>query len=1287
MSLTQNIKQVVQGGFESAGKAALNVGLNAKQAQLNDFTRDHSKDRPIQTYFGVHVENTDTALKAGPRKMFMHERKSITSITNVFPNALFTPEAQKAGAHGYFKLHTPVPEVSHANILNDMSISTPVFVRFSTVGGSRGSADSVRDVRGFAVRLYTQQGNWDIVGNNNPVFFIQESIKFPDLIHAVKPEPNNEIPQAQSAHDNFWDFISLTPESMHHVMWHMSDRNIPRSFRMMEGFGVHSFICTNNKGERSFVKFHWKPKLGVHGLVWDEALKLAGQDPDFHRRDLYDAIEAGAYPEWELGIQVVPEANEHDFEFDLLDSTKIIPEELVPVKRIGTMVLNRQVNPTEFFTETEQIAFCTQHMVPGIDHSNDPLLHLRSFSYLDTQTSRLGSVNFSQLPINRPICPVFNTQRDGYMRSTIDKGPNYWPNRFGTPHPIPESHGGYLHAPAPLPGGVKERVRGPKFAEHYGQATMFYNSMSEVEKLHIIEALSFELGKVDEKSIQQKIVDHLNMIDNSLAAQVASAVDVSIPKPVTSNHGKRSEYLSMLGPHNVYTAVGRKVGIFVLDGFDHGLVASLKAAFLTEGIIAMIVGPRKGLVSSSPTRQGGSTLETQFTFETCRSTHFDGVIFVGGGEGSSTSIYVEQMRKNGRLLHAAREAYMHKKTVCATGSAVEWLVRFALPGEPSAMKVQEEMGDGVAASEGIVLAAHSISDAPSLTVKLNAEMAKHRAWGRDCLRPSDLAIDLIMLLRLPTETLLYVINQGFTPNDVLALSATSRVLYELCHSLPVWLDVARRISQTHPLPLPPFKLMDTLLLPELMAVCRRHSDLLENTSALPRVEPIKHKRLEISGLGLDGFGGVYHFAFLPGGRYLIILHRNGIFSCWDILEGSGLKVAEFVTGSMPVSWNFQMYLDKAEAMLVLVTERSGRYWVHVLRLSFSDEAVKPKLTELASVPAPFPCRRIHIQDDIVCGSGQLRGNTLLFLLDPIDQRQACIDTGIDEKSGYWDSFTHLPHGIMLYHEDQDHAYTYWYEDPRTLLEEATPSISFDQSTALLRHLRRPDGRQDYVFDEDCTLKGEREGWFVTHPWNTPTRSRDHAVSIMSVSRGIGLRPGSSRNERALAAGGGFRNHRTITQHWFQPVCGGTMPCYVDGELVEKQEAPRLRRWIHHIPFDAIAVGVDTSEIICPGSLGTHIVWLWYDLRANTETNERESATLRLSMASLLPKGQASEYGLPAEVVVRDIHAPGWDDQMLLGQVAAVDVEDAHGIVGLAMHPENDPAPDGSDLVYIHLLYL
>ncbi|KAG8939232.1 hypothetical protein FRC04_006809 [Tulasnella sp. 424] len=726
MSLAESIKQSVMSGVENVEKTAQKATSNAKQAQLADFTLDYTKDRGIATHFGVLQSDTDTALKAGVRGPTLiedtHAREKITHFDHErIPERVV--HARGTGAHGYFKLHTPIPEITYAPILNDTSLTTPTFVRFSTVGGSRGSADTVRDVRGFATRFYTQEGNWDIVGNNDPVFFIQESIKFPDLIHAVKPEPHNEIPQAQSAHDNFWDFISRTPESLHMIMWHLSDRNIPRSYRMMQGFGVHTFICVNAKDERSFVKFHWKPKLGIHSLVWDEALKISGQDPDFHRRDLWDAIEARAYPEWELGVQVVPEANEHDFDFDLLDATKIIPEEQVPIKYIGTMVLNK--NPDEFFSETEQVAFCTQHMVPGIEHSNDPLLHLRSFSYQDTQTSRLGSVNWNLIPINRPVCPVFNNHRDGFMQMQINKGPNYWPNRFGTPHPVPAKHGGQVLSPQPLPSGVKERVRGPKFSEHYSQATLFWNSMSNVEKEHIVNAFSFELGKCEDKGVIELTLEQINFIDNKLACLVAANLHVPPPKEVHPNHGKKSAFLSQVdysNPNNAFTAVGRKLGLFVQEGFDFGIAGGIKGAFEGMGIITAVVGPRRGKINSSTT---GTFLETQFTFETCRSTLFDAVFFVGGSGPE-----YEKLKRQGRWLHAAREAFMHFKTVGASGSAVNWLSRYALPGEMDQL-VGDLKEDGVVAEQGIVLSGSKLKEIPSLIKKLSDEMAKHRAWGRD----------------------------------------------------------------------------------------------------------------------------------------------------------------------------------------------------------------------------------------------------------------------------------------------------------------------------------------------------------------------------------------------------------------------------------------------------------------------------------------------------------------------------------------------------------------------------
>ncbi|KAG8911670.1 hypothetical protein FRC00_006039 [Tulasnella sp. 408] len=738
MSLAESIKQTVMSGAEGVEKAAQKATTsNAKQAQLADFTLDYTKDRGIATHFGVLQSDTDTSLKAGVRGPTLiedtHAREKITHFDHErIPERVV--HARGAGAHGYFKLHTPIPEVTYAPVLNDTSLTTPTFVRFSTVGGSRGSADTVRDVRGFATRFYTQEGNWDVVGNNDPVFFIQESIKFPDLIHAVKPEPHNEIPQAQSAHDNFWDFISRTPESLHMIMWHLSDRNIPRSFRMMQGFGVHTFICVNAKGERSFVKFHWKPKLGIHSLVWDEALKISGQDPDFHRRDLWDAIEAKAYPEWELGVQVVPEANEHDFDFDLLDATKIIPEELVPIKYIGKMVLDR--NPDEYFSETEQVAFCTQHMVPGIEHSNDPLLHLRSFSYQDTQSSRLGSINWNLIPINRPVCPVFNNHRDGFMQMQINKGPNYWPNRFGTPHPVPAKHGGQALSPQPLPAGVKERVRGPKFSEHYSQATLFWNSMTDVEKEHIVDAFSFELGKCEDKGVIELTLEQINFvsvdppafllrIDNKLACRVAANLHVPPPKEVHGNHGKRTKFLSQVdreNPNNTFTAEGRKLGLFVHDGFDFGVASGIKAAFTGMGIIVAVVGPRKDKIKS---HTDGAFLEAQFTFETCRSTLFDAVFFVGGSGAE-----YDKLKRQGRWLYAAREAFMHFKTVGASGSAVEWLAKYALPGEIDHLvgKLKE---DGVAVEQGVVVAGSQLKEVPALVKCLSEEIAKHRAWGRD----------------------------------------------------------------------------------------------------------------------------------------------------------------------------------------------------------------------------------------------------------------------------------------------------------------------------------------------------------------------------------------------------------------------------------------------------------------------------------------------------------------------------------------------------------------------------
>ncbi|CAL1696356.1 unnamed protein product [Somion occarium] len=533
-------------------QAFTSVTQTAKVADLQRDTIDPSV-KPSSGYthttdHGVPISDTDNWLKVqdgvstGPSLLedqisrekihrFDHER---------IPERVV--HARGAGAHGYFKVYDDkASKYTSAPVLTDSSRETPVFVRFSTVQGSRGSADTVRDVRGFAVKFYTEEGNWDLVGNDIPVFFIQDAIKFPDVIHAVKPEPQNEVPQGQSAHNNFWDFVGLQPESAHMVMWVMSDRGIPRSFRMMQGFGVNTYTLVNGEGERFFVKFHWLPELGVHSLVWDEALKICGQDPDFHRKDLEEAIKNGAPPKWQFAIQTIPEAREHDFDFDILDATKVWPEELVPLEVIGEMVLNRTVD--EFFPEVEQVAFCTSHIVPGIGFSDDPLLQGRNFSYFDTQITRLG-VNWEELPINRPVCPVLNTHRDGAMRHKITSGEiNYWPNRKEHYKPVPPDQGGYHEYPQKV-SGIKQRLRAPKFQEHYNQAQLFYNSLQPYEKSHLISAISFELSHCDDPVVYETYTQVLNNIDFDLAKQVAINVGGVVPdKSARPNHGESLFYL------------------------------------------------------------------------------------------------------------------------------------------------------------------------------------------------------------------------------------------------------------------------------------------------------------------------------------------------------------------------------------------------------------------------------------------------------------------------------------------------------------------------------------------------------------------------------------------------------------------------------------------------------------------------------------------------------------------------------------------------------------------------
>jgi catalase len=536
--------------------------------------------------------------------------------------------------HGYFENYESLSEVTKADLFQRVGEKTPVFVRFSTVAGNKGSPDLARDVRGFAVKLYTKEGNWDIVGNNIPVFFIQDAIKFPDLIHAAKQEPDRGFPQAQTAHDNFWDFISLTPESMHMVMWIMSDRAIPRSFRFMEGFGVHTFRFVNADGKSTFVKFHWKPKLGLQSVVWNEAVKINGADPDFHRRDLWNAIQMGDYPEWELALQLFDENFAEKFDFDVLDATKIIPEEDVPVRRVGRLVLDRCVD--NFFAETEQVAFCTQNIVPGIDFTNDPLLQGRNFSYLDTQLKRLGSPNFTHIPVNAPKCPFAHFQQDGHMALANPKGrvnyePNSWDGEASGPRESPEK--GFRSFPAEEEG-AKLRIRSETFADHYSQARQFYMSQTETEQNHIANALTFELSKVERLEIRARMVSHLLNIDEGLAKQVAGGLGLKeVPQPAEAaklpKNLKNSPALSIQlnGPRSFK---GRKVGALVTDGVDINILEALKAALKNEGALLEIVAPKVGGVEASD----GTWIEAAQKVDGGPSVLYDAVALLPSEDGA-----------------------------------------------------------------------------------------------------------------------------------------------------------------------------------------------------------------------------------------------------------------------------------------------------------------------------------------------------------------------------------------------------------------------------------------------------------------------------------------------------------------------------------------------------------------------------------------------------------------------------------------------------------------------------
>ncbi|MBO0905150.1 catalase [Jiella sonneratiae] len=595
----------------------------------------------LTTQQGVPVADDQNTLKAGERGPSLLEDQIFREKIFKFDHERI-PErvvhARGYGVHGYFENYEPLSDVTSADLFQRAGEKTPVFVRFSTVAGNKGSGDLARDVRGFAVKFYTREGNWDIVGNNIPIFFIQDAIKFPDLIHAAKQEPDRGFPQAQTAHDNFWDYMSLTPEAMAMVMWIMSDRTIPRSFRFMEGFGIHTFRFINAKGKSTFVKFHWKPKQGMQSVVWNEALKINGADPDFHRRDLWDAIQMGDYPEWELGFQLFDEDFADKFDFDVLDPTKIIPEEILPVKRVGKMVLDRCVD--NFFAETEQVAFHTANLVPGVDHTNDPLLQGRNFSYLDTQLKRLGSPNFTHIPVNAPRnANVCNFQQDGHMAMTNPKGranyePNSWGGEMGGPRENPER--GFRSHPTEI-GGEKRRLRAESFSDHYSQARQFYVSQTEVEQGHMALALTFELSKVETPAIRSRVVSHLLNIDEELAKKVAKGLRLeTMPAPApaarpTKMDLAKSPALSILmnGPESFK---GRKIGVLVSDGVDAALLAGLKKAAKAEGAMVKIVAPMIGGVTASD----GSLVEGDEKVDGGPSVLFDAVAVLLSAEGAAT---------------------------------------------------------------------------------------------------------------------------------------------------------------------------------------------------------------------------------------------------------------------------------------------------------------------------------------------------------------------------------------------------------------------------------------------------------------------------------------------------------------------------------------------------------------------------------------------------------------------------------------------------------------------------
>lgn len=683
---------------------------SAKIKDLEQYSSD-ATGQALRSNQGVKVSDDKNSLRAGSRGPTLLEdfllREKITHFDHErIPERIV--HARGVAAHGYFESYANHTKLSKAGFLSEKGMQTPVLVRFSTVQGPRGSADTVRDIRGFAIKFYTNEGNFDLVGNNVPVFFIQDAIKFPDFVHAVKPEPHNEVPTGGTAHDTFWDFVSLQSEATHAVIWAMSDRAIPKSLRTIQGFGVHTFRLINDEGKSKFVKFIWTPKQGVLSLVWDEAQKLSGKDPDFHRRDLASAIELGNYPEWEFGVQIVDEEDEHSFDFDILDPTKIIPEELVPITPLGRLVLNRNVD--NFFAETEQVAFCPGNIVPGIDFSNDPLLQGRLFSYLDTQLSRLGGPNFHEIPVNKPVCPFHSNQRDGIHRTTINKGQAaYEPNSIdgGWPKETP---------PAAKDGGFesyheridaqKIRERSDSFSDHFSQARLFYHSLSEPEKNHVVNAYSFELGKVQRKFIRERVVNEiLSNIDLDLASKVASHLGITPPVKGTVNVPeiklKSSPALSQQN-HLPADTKGKKIAILLFNGVSDEELQRTRSFAEKNGITAMLLGKNAAPVTS----RGKKSIAVDGSMKGEPSVAFDAVVVLDGNEMS------QQILHNGDAIHFLYEAYRHLKTIALTGDAAQVL---------NALPLKQDAG---------LLSNPSIA---GLEDQLITALKAHRVWDREAL--------------------------------------------------------------------------------------------------------------------------------------------------------------------------------------------------------------------------------------------------------------------------------------------------------------------------------------------------------------------------------------------------------------------------------------------------------------------------------------------------------------------------------------------------------------------------